>query len=632
MNQSTNLFSKTKEILEKDIPQKYTFKIYQDQNNNYQNNEKSINNYNNNNVINNDNSEYFENFNYKAPLFDNQFILQKNNEKLMYLNKSIKKDKEKLFNILSPIKPITQKQEEKEEKEETNHNLKYQTYYPTINYLNNIKSLYNYNSKELQNDIMDIKNKKDKVVLVYNSLYKFKQKLLRKEKEIKEKENKINKHENMIKTNENILKNNLEAFNNYINYQTQSLINKFKNIKNFHEQKESDLKVKEEKINEYETIIRNIIQRKELENKEKLIRCINIGDEIEKKLGIEMEKIKQKEKEEQIMKVYKKIEEEKGQIEKEKELIKKEREKLLFEKNQNKKIKKRNDKYAKLLRQKQFFNENNNNAKVRTLKQNYSNIDIGRFNNLLNTPMKDAFISSSNTNSNSNLFDQFYKPNSNRNKNIIKKAMTPMEYYNPIKYSISNPYRNNNLYNKDDSIFSYRNISNNNNINYNSKQIGNEEIEPIKKNSLTYIHDNIYLLKSRRHNLNINKNSVIYNCKRPNSSRLGLKKNDAIIANIIPNNKNSFTNRTTNSMKNFHSDGIFYNNNESINNKKNNINLESENKSKYLEIKSNNNNEDYDDINKQIFEAEKALQLMKSQESKIQSIKDKLNKKMKEFS
>jgi hypothetical protein len=37
-----------------------------------------------------------------------------------------------------------------------------------------------------------------------------------------------------------------------------------------------------------------------------------------------MEKIKQKEKEEQIMKDYKIIEEEKGQIEKEKELIKKE--------------------------------------------------------------------------------------------------------------------------------------------------------------------------------------------------------------------------------------------------------------------------------------------------------------------
>ena len=626
MNQDTNLFSKTKEILEKDLPQKYTFKIYPDQNNNYKNNEKSTNKYSNNNVINNNNSEYFENFNYKAPLFDNKFILQKNNEKLMYLNKSIKKDKEKLLNILSPIRPKIQQQEEKEEKEETNPRLKYQIYYPAINYLNNIKSLYNYNSVELQNDIMDIKNKKDKVVLVYNSLYKFKQKLLRKEKEIKEKENKVSKHENMIKTNENILKNNLEAFNNYINYQTQSLINKFKNIKNFHEQKESDLKIREEKINEYETIIRNIIQRKELENKEKLIRCINIGDQIEKKLGIEMEKIKQKEKEEQIMKDYKIIEEEKDQIEKEKELIKKEREKLLLEKKQNKKIKKQNDKYAKLLRQKQFFNENNNNAKVRILKQNYSNIDIGCFNNLLNTPNSDAFISSSNTNSNSNLFDHFYKPNSNRNKIMIKKAMTPMEYYHQIKYSISNPYRNNNLYNKDDSLFSYCNISNNNNIN--SKQIGNEEIEPIKKNSLTYIHDNIYLLKSRRHNLNNNKNSVINISKRPNSSRFGTKKNVA----IIPNNKNSFTNRTINSVKNFHTARILDYNNESINNKKNNVNLKSENKSKYLEIKSNNNNEEYDDINKQIFEAEKALQLMKSQESKIQSIKDKLDKKMKEFS
>ena len=634
MEQNINLFSKTKEILENDLPQRYNSKKYQEQKDNYPNNEINLNNYKNNN----DNNYHF---NYNAPSFDNKFILQKNNEKLMNLNKSIKEDKEKLLNILSPIKPEIQENEEIYEKPEINNQQEYQIFYPTINYLNNIKSLYNYNTIELQNDIMNIKNKKNKLVLVYNSLYNFKQKSLKKEKEIKEKENKINKYENMIKTNESILKNNLESFNNYINYQTQSLINKFKNIKNYHEQKEGNLKLREEKINEYEMIISNIIQRKEMENKVKLMRCINIGDEIEKKLGIEMEKIKQKEKEEQIIKDYKNIEKEKNKIEKEKELIQREREKLLLEKKQNKKIKKRNEKHTKLFKQhKNFFNKhNNNNSSTRNIKQkqNYSNIiDFVDF-NLFRTPLKDEFNSENNNNSNSNIFDQFNRPssNSNSNRDIIKKAMTPMVYYHPIKYTLSNPYRNRNLYNKDDSLFSHHNISNNisNNIKFNSMNIGNEEIEPIKKNSHTYIHDNIYLIKSRRNNLYNNMNNINNTCKRPNSSRSAFKTEMA----ILRNKRNNFTNRTINLVNNFDDNNKIskYSNESIINdNSKNNAENENENenKSKFLEIKSNNNKEEYDDINKQIFEAEKALQLMKSQESKIQSIQEKLDKKVKEFS
>lgn len=219
------------------------------------------------------------------------------------------------------------------------------------------------------------------------------------QKEIKKNEQ-IILNLNIDNSNENILKNNLEAFNNYINFQTQSLINKFKNIKNFHEQKEDELKLREHKINEYETIIRNIIQRKELENKEKLIRCVNIGEQIEEKLGIDIEKIKQKEKEAQIIQDYKKIEKEKEQIEKEKELIQIEREKILMEKKQNIKYKKKNDKFAKKLKQKELFIQQNNN--------HMNNIDYN-INNLYNTPLRDE------CNSGSNIFDKFYSDNNSIN-------------------------------------------------------------------------------------------------------------------------------------------------------------------------------------------------------------------------
>ena len=605
MNQNINLYTKTKQILDikgNENQEKHIFEKNQNQYNSFPIiNDKNINNFTNDNNDNNNNKDDNNNNNYdnyNMYSLENKYILQKNNEKLINLNKSIKEDKEKLLNILSPIKSEKQKEDV--------NNQEYHIY-PTLNYLNNIKSIYNVNSKQLQKDFINMKNKKNKLVLVYNSLYNFKQKLLNKEKEIKEKESKINKYENIIKTNENILKNNLEAFNNYINYQTQSLINKFKNIKNFHEQKEDELKLREQKINEYETIIRNIIQRKELENKEKLIRCVNIGEQIEEKLGIDIEKIKQKEKEAQIIQDYKKIEEEKEQIEKDKELLQIEREKILMEKKQNIKYKKRNDKLAKKLKQKELFIKQNNS--------HMTNIDYN-INNLYNTPLRDE------CNSGSNIFDKFYSDNNsinngNNNYYITKKALTPMVYHSS-RYKTSNPYRNQNFYNKDDSFISYQNISNNN---LNSMQIGNDQIHPIKKNSKTYVHDNIYLLKNRRNNLN----NFIPKFERPNSSRFEIKRNLVHIPN------NSFTNRTINLLNNKDKNNINYNT-ENINIENPNNTFVNENKSKYLEIKSNDNLEDYKEINKQLFEAEKALQLMKSQENKIKIIKNKLDKKMKKFS
>jgi hypothetical protein len=122
-----------------------------------------------------------------------------------------------------------------------------------------------------------MKNKKKRLILVYDSLYNYKQKILKKEKEIKEKEYKINKYETKLKIDENILKNNFNAFNNYINYKTQNFINKFNNIKNYHEQKEDELNSRERKINEYEMIIKNFIIQKENQNKEEIFKKMNIN-------------------------------------------------------------------------------------------------------------------------------------------------------------------------------------------------------------------------------------------------------------------------------------------------------------------------------------------------------------------
>ena len=193
MNPNLNLYTKTKEILNvSEINPK--FKNLNEINYRSLSDNKSLYNNNNNNYY------YLNNYSY-----DNKSILNKNNEKLFNLNKTIKDDKKIISNILSPMKYDF----EKEKKEYTINT--------TLNHLKNIQSMYNLNTIKLQNEIINTNNKKKKLLLVYNSLFHFKQKLLNKEKHIKEKEYKINKFENNLKINEKILKNNLEAFNNYIN-------------------------------------------------------------------------------------------------------------------------------------------------------------------------------------------------------------------------------------------------------------------------------------------------------------------------------------------------------------------------------------------------------------------------------
>ena len=575
MNQEINLYAKTKHILNanKFI---HHYHIHNQNKVPFYSNDQNLK------------DKYIINYSY-----DNKHIIQKNNERLSNLNKSINKDKSKISNILSPMKSDIQNEE-----------IDFQIN-TTLNQLNNIKSIYNINSVHLQNDFNKMKRKKNKLILVYNSLYHFKQKLLNKEKQIKEKEFKINRYENNLKTNENILKNNLEAFNNYINYQTQNLVNKFKNIKNYHDQKEDELKLREKKIYDYENIILNIIKQKEEQNKQKLIKCNNIGEQIEKKLEMEMEKLKQKEKEDQIVKDIELIEKEKEQIEIEKEIIRKEKEQIQLDKEKNKQNSKRNNKKAKKLKKKE---------KDFLQRQNIDYYDINNLYDIKNhykTPIRDI----------SSIFD---KINNNKNNFNDKKSLTPMIYHSNQNNLSSQCNKNMNInkYNKDDSLLSYENVSNN----CNSMRIGNEQLYPIKKIN-SYIHDNIYLIKN---NTNIDKNLYnkknISDSKRCKSSRIFQKK-DYERRNYNNIDTNYFTNRTTNLIGNISKYNIS-DNTEFLNNKsKNQTNI-----SKYLETNSNENNETYNDINKKIFEIEKALQIVKSQDKKIQIIKDKLDKKMKNSS
>ena len=565
MNPNKSLYTKTKQILhQNEFPQIDSSSI-------------RINNYFYNRSQNNNNNP-----------FDNKYILQKNNERLLNINKSIQEGKNKISNILSPLKSDIQKEEKD-----------YQ-FNTTLSHLNNIKSIYNINSMNLRNDFNNIKNKKNKLVLVYNSLYHFKQKLLNKEKQIKEKEYNISKYENTLKTNENILKNNLEAFNNYINYQTQNLINKFKNIKNYHEQREEELKLREQKIKEYELIVKNIIYRREQLNQEKLRKCINIGKQLEKSLKMEMEEIKQKEKEEEIIKDIEVIEKEKEQIMKEKEFIQKEKEKIQIEKERNKKIKKRN---KKLRKKENSFHRNKNGEYYNPIRQYLTPERVG------------MEISS-------NLFENFKSKNISERRNL-----TPIVYHSS-KYKISNPYKkNNNKYNKrDDSVFSY---INNSVHNYNTMQLKDESsIYPVKKIN-SYIHDNIYLLKNKINNQQINSINI-GNLNNSNLAQNNLLFNTSRIANhTLDENRNVenydnniFTYRTKSIVDNNISDItdiIKFKNNDGS-------------KSKYLETASGENDETYNDINKKILEIEKGLELAKSQDKKIQMIKDKLNKKLKNSS
>ena len=106
-----------------------------------------------------------------------------------------------------------------------------------------------------------------------------------------------------------------------------------------------------------------------------------------------------------------------------------------------------------------------------------------------------------------------------------------------------------------------------------------------------------------------------------NSNRLSNKqKNEKFYNNNLTNRKNLFDKINSNSL---------INRIESSNIKYLNRTFNDENKSKYLEIKSNDYKETFNDINKKIFKAEKALQLIKTQEKRIKMIKDKLDKRQK---
>lgn len=583
MNQ-INLYDKTKQILQtNEMIQKYnTINDIKDNNKEYYYfNEQ----YDNPNLID-------KNLNHS---YDHKYILQKNNQRILNLNKSIKDDKSIISNILSPMKSDIQKEE------------KYEQINMKLNQLNKIKSMYNINSIQLQNDFKYIKNKKNKLILVYNSLYYFKQKLLKKEKQIQEKEYKIRKFENNLKANENILRNNLEAFSNYMNYQTQNLVNRFKNIKKFHDQREEELRQKENKIAEYEIIIRNIIRKKEKENRETLIKCVNIGEQIEQNMEKEMEAIRQREKEEKIKKDMKFIEKEKEQLEKEKEVIQKEKVKIEAEKEQNKINKKRNSKIAEQMKKREIDFQQNINSRF-DIKNQYQ------------TPIRDI----------SNIFDNIY-----RKKMSIDKVYTPIAFHS-YRNKRSNPYlRNKNKYNKDDSFISFENASNHN---YSAMiRTKNDQIKPIKKIS-SYIHDNIYLLQNKsstRDNNTItkydyNNKNFKTDPKRSYSSRFSNRINNE--KKNIYNYETSFNTYRTINLENNMSKNNLGDNTDISNIKKQDKTIEDKSASKYLETNSNENNETYNDINKKIFEIEKTLQLVKSQDKKIQFIKDKLDKKIKNSS
>ena len=593
-----NLYSKTKQIFDT-IDQNYKYIPNDKYNSFHPSHEQNINQnkyffkYNNTNNISSLNKDYF---------------LKQNNERIIGLNESIKEKKDKIENILSPIRF----EEQKNENKSRNY----------LNQLNQIKSVYSMTSEEIQNEIIQLRNKKNKLTLVYNSLYNFKQKLLNKENEIKEKESKIDKYEKDLKVNENIVKNNLETFNNYINYQTQNLINKFKNIKNYHEQKEKELSMRQQKINEYEMFIKNIIHQKENENKERIIQNINknIG-----KVGSQNETEKN-EKSEEMKKDIEIIKKEKEKIEKEKELIQLQKEQILYEKEENEKIRKQNDNIAQKLKQKEMYINQRNK-----MFEQYSDIELD-INNMFHTPIRDVC-----NYDNSTTIENFYKNNSFNNYiNNKKKSLTPNAFHS-FKYKISNQNSEINKFNKDDSFISYNN--NISNIKNNSVQLKDEKMyqkvksvqKLMKKNKSNYVHDNIYLLKNKMNQTSDNSNlftkinSFIPTQRRYNSTRLSNE-------NVKGNNNSDFTNRTINLVGNIsgnNTTNLF----EYSNNKEKSQNLNDENKSKILlELKSNEYNDTCNDINKKIFEAEKALQLVKNQEIKIKMIKNKLDKKMKNSS
>ena len=133
MNNGTNLYTKTKELLKNDDNPdvkiiKNTFSTY--------------NSYNPNPNLDTNNNQYS---------YTNKSNIQINNENILNLNKLINKGKEKIERTLSPLRPEIKK-------EEISHN-EYQIN-TTMQQLNKIKTEYNMNYLQINNEFIQPKNKK----------------------------------------------------------------------------------------------------------------------------------------------------------------------------------------------------------------------------------------------------------------------------------------------------------------------------------------------------------------------------------------------------------------------------------------------------------------------------------------
>lgn len=144
------------------------------------------------------------------------------------------KEKEDIMNIISP------KLDRIHLKEESLNKMLEET--------NNLQEEFINKKQELLEINKEIEDKKARLVQVYHSLFDFKEKLLKKEKELNEKEDNLKEYENILNNNENILKSNIENFNNYMQTKSDELKKQFEQVKILTEQKELELKIREEKI------------------------------------------------------------------------------------------------------------------------------------------------------------------------------------------------------------------------------------------------------------------------------------------------------------------------------------------------------------------------------------------------
>ena len=353
-------------------------------------------------------------------------------------------------------------------------------------------------------------------------------------------------------------------------------------------------------------IIKNSIIQKENQNKEEIFKKMNINigkDAIEGG-------IKEKEKAKEIIN---EIEKEKKKIEKEKEIIQLEKEQIQFEKEENEKFKKQNINFAKKLKN---IEMNINLSYQNKMFDKYSQNDYN-INNTFHTPLRGIFNNSS--------FDieNFNINNNNNNSYIKRKWLTPNNIH-------SSRLKKTNSYNINLNGSFFNNMSDIKKNNYVHAQEDEIYSKPKIKKINDYIHDNIYLLNNEI--IKTNNDPLKYNkiinykvmSKIYNSTRLSNKQNKEKFYN------NNLTNRTINLVDNINSNSLI-NRNEYSNIRNLNRTFNDENKSKYLEIKSNDYKETFNDINKKIFKAEKALQLIKTQEKRIKMIKDKLYKKQNNY-